>query len=115
MAMTDWDDKQKKKKNNNNMGGEQLPPAHPWRRHWSELNDTLKIVKQSAPGKDDITPGGGGVPRGVRHTGMCRYNRSLFWEKPLNIGYGFELEILKHTPHFCNFAVDTRYFRPFRR
>ena len=41
--------------------------------------------------------GGGGGTRGVRHTGMCRSNRSLFWEKSLNIGYGFELEILKHT------------------
>ena len=62
-----------------------------------------------------ILPGGGGGTRGVRHTGVCRSNRSLFWEKSLNIGYGFELENLKHTPHFCNFAVDTRYFRPFRR
>ena len=33
-----------------------------------------------------------GGTRGVRHTGMCRSNRSLFWEKSLNIGYGFELE-----------------------
>ena len=39
-----------------------------------------------------IIPGGGGGTRGVRHTGMCRYDRSLFWEKSLNIGYGFELE-----------------------
>ena len=39
-------------------------------------------------------PRGGGGTRGVRHTGMCRSNRSLFWEKSLNIviGYGFELE-----------------------
>ena len=59
--------------------------------------------------------GGGGGTRGVRHTGVCRSNRSLFWEKSLNIGYGFELEILKHAPYFCNFAVDTIYFRPFRR
>ena len=44
--------------------------------------------------------GGGGGTRGVRHTGVCRSNRSLFWEKSLNIGYGFELENLKHTPHF---------------
>ena len=36
--------------------------------------------------------------RGVRHTGVCRSNRSLFLEKSLNIGYGFELENLKHTP-----------------
>ena len=57
--------------------------------------------------------GGGGGTRGVRHTGVCRSNRSLFWEKSLNIGYGFELENLKHTPHFCNFAVYTRYFRLF--
>ena len=66
---------------------------------------------------NDKPGGGGGVggTRGVRHTGVCRSNRSLFWEKSLNIGYGFELENLKHTPHFCNFAVDTRYFRPFRR
>ena len=44
---------------------------------------------------DEVTalyPGGGGGTRGVRHTGMCRSNRSLFWEKSLNIGYGFELE-----------------------
>ena len=71
------------------------------------------IHKYHAPG------GGGGGTRGVRHTGVCRSNRSLFWEKSLNIGYGFELENLKHTPppppHFCNIAVDTRYFRPFRR
>ena len=36
--------------------------------------------------------GGGGGTCGVRHTGMCRSNRSLFLEKSLNIGYGFELE-----------------------
>ena len=63
-----------------------------------------------------ITPrgGGGGYSLCKAYTGVCRSNRSLFWEKSLNIGYGFELENLKHAPHFCNFAVDTRYFRPFR-
>ena len=27
----------------------------------------------------------------------------------------FAEKIPKHAPHFCNFTVDTRYFRPFRR
>ena len=31
------------------------------------------------------------------------------------MGYGFAEKIPKHAPHFCNFTVDTRYFRPFRR
>ena len=53
--------------------------------------------------------GGGGGTRCVRqYGGVCRSSRSLFWEKSLNIGYGFELKIPKQTPHFCN-------FRPFRR
>ena len=62
-------------------------------------------LEESFPRCDARGGGGGGETRGVRHTGVCRSNRSLFWEKSLNIGYGFELENLKHTPHFCNFAV----------
>ena len=62
-----------------------------------------------------IVTGGGVLAQCKAYGGVPLYNRSLFWEKSLNIGYGFELENLKHTPHFCNFAVDTRYFRPFRR
>ena len=54
------------------------------RTHGNQHND--------ASLRDVNPPGGGGYTRGVRHTGMCRSNRSLFGEKSLNIGYGFELE-----------------------
>ena len=52
----------------------------------------IPVENQSWVSRGGGGGGGGGGTRGVRHTGMCRCNRSLFWEKSLNIGYGFELE-----------------------
>ena len=39
----------------------------------------------------------------------------FFQKKSLNMPPTFAEKIPKHAPHFCNFTVDTRYFRPFRR
>ena len=83
---------------------------------WVSLHKLFKMLSlgHKYPG------GGGGVLRGVRHTGMCRSNRSLFWEKiPKHrvwIWAGKSLNIPPPPPpHFCNFTVDTRYFCPFCR
>ena len=44
--------------------------------------------------------GGGGGTQCVRHTGVCRSSRSLFWEKSLNIGYGLSWKSLNIPPTF---------------
>ena len=61
--------------------------------------------------------GGGGGTRLIWWTGVCRWNGyvTFFKNIPKHMGYGFAGKIPKHAPHFCNFTVDTIYFRPFRR
>ena len=57
----------------------------------------------------NFTPGGGGGGGGVGYSpNMVNGGVPLKWVT-------FFKKIPKHAPHFCNFTVDTRYFRPFCR
>ena len=58
--------------------------------------------------------GGGGYSPNMVNGGVP-LKWVTFFKKSLNKGSGFAKKIPKHAPHFCNFTVDTRYFRPFRR